>query len=137
MIRNLTTGFISPQYHVIYDTKFETVTGGYEENEAVATHIWETLAQDQRSDVLEEARSEKQPMPKLHKDWLTPEEQGDRDKADFNAEVMRRIHKKELDTDPTISIIPETTPVIDKISEAKEGSDSESERDASPHDHIP
>ena len=44
IIRNLTTGFISPQFHVIHDTEFETVSGGYEENGAVATHIWDSLA---------------------------------------------------------------------------------------------
>ena len=72
MIQNLTTGFISPQYHVIYDTKFETVTGGYRENEVVATHIWETLTQDQRSNTLVEANVEQQHIPNLHRDWLTP-----------------------------------------------------------------
>lgn len=39
LIRNLNTGFISPQFHVIYDHKVETVMGGYEDNDAVADHI--------------------------------------------------------------------------------------------------
>ena len=28
LVRNLHTGFISPQYHVVFDDKFETVFGG-------------------------------------------------------------------------------------------------------------
>ena len=39
LIRNLSTGYISPQYHVIYDNEFQTVMGGFEDNEEVATHI--------------------------------------------------------------------------------------------------
>ena len=58
MIRNLTTSFISPQFHVIYDTKFQTVSGGYEDNKAVASHIWDSLAKDQRVNNLEEAKLE-------------------------------------------------------------------------------
>ena len=47
LIKNLKTGFISPQFHVIYDHKFETVMGGYEENEAVANHVWSDLTADE------------------------------------------------------------------------------------------
>ena len=54
MIRNLSTGFISPQFHVIYDTKYQTVSGGYEDNEAVASHIWDSLPTNQRVNTLEE-----------------------------------------------------------------------------------
>ena len=54
MIRNLSIGFISPQFHVIYDTKYQTVSGGYEDNEAVASHIWDSLATNQRVNTLEE-----------------------------------------------------------------------------------
>ena len=53
------------------------MTGGYEENEAVATHIWVTLAQDQHSNALVEANIEQQHIPNLHRDWSTPEEQGE------------------------------------------------------------
>ena len=74
IIRNLTTGFISPQFHVIYDTKFETVSRGYEDNGAVTTHIWDLLAQDQRTNTLEELTFEQQHLPNLHRYWLSPEE---------------------------------------------------------------
>ena len=68
LIRNLNTGFISPQFHVIYDTQFQTVTGGYEGNDAVANHIWESLGQTERVNVLEEAKREQEPLPNIHAD---------------------------------------------------------------------
>ena len=43
LIINLTTGYISPQFHVVYGCKFQTVVGGYEHNDTIATHIWESL----------------------------------------------------------------------------------------------
>ena len=39
LIRNLTTGFVSTQFHVIYNPKFQIVSGGYEGNNTVADHI--------------------------------------------------------------------------------------------------
>ena len=46
LIRNLNTGCISPQFHVIYDTQFQTVLGEYEGNDAVANHTRDSLAQN-------------------------------------------------------------------------------------------
>lgn len=43
LIRNLHTGFISPQSHIIYDNNFHMVHGGYENNEDVLNHSWEKL----------------------------------------------------------------------------------------------
>ncbi len=77
-MRNLNTGFISPQFHVIYDTQFQTVSGGYEGNDAVADHIWDSLAHTERENVLEEAEREQEPIPMLYTDWLTHEERSDR-----------------------------------------------------------
>ena len=45
LIRNLRTGYVSPQYHVLYDHKYQTVVGGYKNNEAISAHIWDSLAQ--------------------------------------------------------------------------------------------
>ena len=74
-IRNLTSGLISPQLHVIYDIKSQTVSGGYEENDAIVSHRWDLLAHDQRVNTFEEVNLEQQPLPNLHKDWVSPEEQ--------------------------------------------------------------
>ena len=52
LIRNLDTLYISPHFHVVYDNKFETVIGGYDENDSISNHIWESLVQDNSEDVL-------------------------------------------------------------------------------------
>ena len=136
MVRNLTTGFISPQFHVIYDTRFETVSGGYEDNEAVASHIWDMLAQHQRENSLVEANLEQQPLPNLHRDWLSPEEREVREHQDVNAKVMRRLHRRDTNVDPTMEPIPETTPAIEEVTDGTPPSDSDSEED-SPTEHVP
>ena len=46
LIRNLRTGCISPQFHVIYDKNFHKVVGGEEDNEVVVNHIWSNLGGD-------------------------------------------------------------------------------------------
>ena len=46
LIRNLRTGFISSQYHIIYDNSFHTVMGGDEDNDAIVDHIWSNLVAD-------------------------------------------------------------------------------------------
>ena len=61
LIRNLNTGFISPQFHVLYDTRFQTVMGGYENNDAVANHIYDSLWVTERENVLVEAEKEQEP----------------------------------------------------------------------------
>ena len=43
LIHNITSGYISPQFHVVYDCKFQTVMGGYEANGSIVTHIWESM----------------------------------------------------------------------------------------------
>ena len=47
-----------PQFHVVYDNKFETVIGGYDENDSLVTHIWEVLVQTYSEDVLQQATLE-------------------------------------------------------------------------------
>ena len=41
LLRNLRTGYVSPQYHVLYDNYFETVMGGLENNYTITDYIWE------------------------------------------------------------------------------------------------
>ena len=95
-IRNLNTGFISLQFHVIYDPQFQTVTGGYEDNDTVANHIWQTLIKNESENVLIEAEKEQEPLPSLHKNWLTQEELTVREDRSINSEVMRRIQRRDL-----------------------------------------
>ena len=45
LIRNLQTRYISPQFYVVYDNLFQTVMGGYEDNDAISDQIWSSLVQ--------------------------------------------------------------------------------------------
>ena len=56
---------------MIYNLQFQTVTVGYENNDAVANHIWDSLGQNESAHVLVESSKEQEPLPSLHKDWLT------------------------------------------------------------------
>ena len=44
------------------------MSGGYEENDAVANHIWDSLARYEYENVLVEANREREPLPNLHPD---------------------------------------------------------------------
>ena len=54
LIRNLGTGYISPQFRVVYDNKFETVIGGYDENNSLLSHIWDSLVHNNSENVLQQ-----------------------------------------------------------------------------------
>ena len=43
--RNIRTRYVSPRFHVLHDDKFQTVMGGYKNNEAISAHVWDSLAQ--------------------------------------------------------------------------------------------
>ena len=99
LIRNLRTGYVSPQFHVLYDNKFQTVMGGYEHNEAISAHIWDSLAQVDIEYVLDQANEEQEPLPHLNQEWLTSKETSSRQEQHTNDEVMRRVHSKQLVTE--------------------------------------
>ena len=65
---------MSPQFHVVYDNKFETVIGGYDKNNLLSDHIWSSLAMDDTEITLQEEAFEQELLPQLHEDWLTPDE---------------------------------------------------------------
>ena len=52
LIQNIRTGFIFPNFHVVYDNSFQTLMGGFEDNEAVANLIWEVITQDNVDNVV-------------------------------------------------------------------------------------
>ena len=84
------------------------VSGGYEGNDAVANHIWDSLAQNERVNVLVEAEMEQEPLPNIHQDWLTPEERAIRGEQEINSEVMRRIQRRDQATQDTLVTEPPT-----------------------------
>ena len=74
LIRNLRTGYIPPRFHVVYDTLFQTVVGGYKGNNAISDQIWSSLVQTNTANVVEQATFEQEPVPQVNVDWLNPVE---------------------------------------------------------------
>ena len=99
LIHNLSTGYVSSQYHRVYDNDFQTVTRGHEDNEAAVSHIWESLTSE---NVLEQAHAEHHNLPRLHEDWLDTREIATPKDNDINVEVMRRINQKQGNRDASI-----------------------------------
>jgi hypothetical protein len=68
VIRNLRTQSLSPQFHVVYDNWFETVTSS---SDTVEPPGWKDLVVKSRSRV---TFDDDLPTPKLAEEWLSPEE---------------------------------------------------------------
>ena len=89
LTRNLRTGYVSPQYHVLYDNKYETVMRGLEDNDAITDYIWENLVdQAVERSVNTTIHSH---IPTSHQTWISPENQDTQQSKDIDAEVTRRI----------------------------------------------
>ena len=67
LVRNLKTGYLSPQYHVVFDDKFETV---YADDDQPPPE-WDQLCILQRH---ETAFDDQDNPPSLADEWLSPEE---------------------------------------------------------------
>ena len=66
LVRNLTTGYISPQYHLVYDDWFETVYSSLDHEPPE----WNDLCTFQRFETYFDEGS----VPTLRDEWLTPAE---------------------------------------------------------------
>ena len=69
VVRNLTTGFLSPQFHVVFDPWFETVC---ETEEEVLPEEWDVLITNYRHE--NDLDPEDAQSQTLHDDWLSKEE---------------------------------------------------------------
>ena len=80
LIHNLRTGFISPQYHVIYDDLFSSVpnaeSGGLPHTQEFTGDFWRRLIATGLESVLPDDPDD--PVPPLHPDWLTDAERAAR-----------------------------------------------------------
>ena len=90
LIHNLRTGFISPQYHVIYDDLFSSVpnaeSGGLPHAREFTGDFWRRLIETGLESVLPDDDAD--PVPPLHPDWLTDAERAAR-RRDHDA---HRLH---------------------------------------------
>ena len=67
LVRNLNTGFVSAQFHVVYDDFFTTVTSDRDDE---APDTWKILFETSKEMLVEEDDN----PPSLHKSWLEPVE---------------------------------------------------------------
>ena len=111
LVRNLTTGYLSPQYHVVFDDEFEMVYA--DENEPPPS--WEDLCIFHR---FQTEFDEGVSPPSLSDEWLTPDEASQQDAKRRWSELRggkrtyQDIHSKDVYDDlkyqppsPPISII--------------------------------
>ena len=80
LIHNLRTGFISPQYHVIYDDLFSSVpnaeSGGLPHAQEFNGEFWRRLIETGLESILPD--DDVDSVPPLHHDWLTDAERAAR-----------------------------------------------------------
>ena len=80
LIHNLRTGFISPQYHVIYDDLFSSVpnaeSGGLPHAQEFTGEFWRRLIETGLESILPD--DDVDSVPPLHHDWLTDAERAAR-----------------------------------------------------------
>jgi hypothetical protein len=85
-ILNLRTGFVSPQYHCVYDDQFSSVSnagaGEFINDDVLLHQVWDKLIESGYERVLEQEYDERGrllPLPALSDDWLSPAERRIRD----------------------------------------------------------
>ncbi len=71
LIRNLRTGFVTPQYHVVYDEVFSTVAA---DEVVLDDFAWQNLLLTGRDHALQGENLPDDQLPPLHEDWLTDAE---------------------------------------------------------------
>lgn len=116
LIRNLRTGFISTQFHVVYDDFFTTLANNTDDS---TPSTWKNLIRFS-SEVTSEADDT---PPPLHSDWLTDDEQKDRLKQ---SQILRRRRR---------SVIPDDFPRPEGVPVPPDDSDPAPPLDDSPLVH--
>jgi hypothetical protein len=96
-ILNLRTGYVSPQYHVVYDELYSTVgstgIGGEADLLVLRPDQWQELLVSgyERSEILIEAEETGTPLPDLDEGWLSPAEIQERQELRCRRFARRRL----------------------------------------------
>jgi hypothetical protein len=102
-IRNLRTGFVSPQYHVVYDETFMSVASKQVLDDDT---YWNDLFLHHRDHYLEEI-NDPTLIPSLHDSWLTSEEIQHRDQNLALRPHTAPLHRHPLP--PTLDPVPNSS----------------------------
>jgi Reverse transcriptase (RNA-dependent DNA polymerase) len=122
LIRNLRTGNISPQFHVVYDEWFTTVPSDVNEAEIEPPENWHDLLREARELITDEIVED---IPEdVHPDWLSDEELQQRERLVQN----RRQQQINLPEIPPEDVVPDedddqeipVAPVVEDVDEDAE-----------------
>ena len=121
-VRNLKSGSITQQYHVVYDEKFEAVIGlAVEEHEEdlgdYTQKLWEHLFQ---TDYARDFYIEPQfidgelayEVPPLHDEWLSPQEVREKEER-LQDQIRREMQRKQRVDEKWAELLPKT-PTADR-----------------------
>ena len=75
----------------MYNNEFQTVLGGYENNEALCPHIWEILCVNSVENAAVDLTNTDKRVPRIYEDWLTTVEREDSDRQDINSIIQNRV----------------------------------------------
>ena len=112
LIRNLRTNNISPQFHIIYDSHFETVHS----NDATPPAVWDELIVFNRDMANFE---EDQYVPELSDEWLSTEEVVNRARLKNDPKKVRKEGPSDINSEEKLEMIPLENDMV-KSSEPKE-----------------
>ena len=133
LIRNLKTGSISPQFHVVCDDRFTTIPSRLE-NEQIKQDEWVDLLQFSRLRAIDDEENEEVPNGTLNQDWLTDEEREIRLKRMQRRNIPPRvsiIDEEEQLTDDAVDL-PPILPIVDEDDDDGED-EEENEEDEGGH----
>ena len=139
-VRNLSTNFISPQFHVIFDDKFTTIQNDTKLEdtalESIFTELFETCRDYYGEEPLESDSGERlDELPELNDEWLNEAEQREKKsrneekrarQVDLVNEQIAEAEKLNNSYDPVYPILPTDGPSNDPSPDAHAISDDES-----------
>ena len=103
LILNVTTGFMSPQYHVLYDDSFESVPGCDEnQNHDLMNVDWHSLIERQGGSEIDYEIEDVDEVPnEIHDSWLTEREMREK----HNRELLRNQGRNHGHINPNAPIL--------------------------------
>ena len=142
-VRHLNTNFVSPQYHVVYDDKFETIHNGTTISDTGAESIFTDLFEDSRDHYAPTEQNEHGDIvfepPPLQDLWLSESERREK-RVELERRRVREKQRwmtrnrelKELRTSsPSFSPSPSNDPNLPLVSDDDYSSDSSDDDDSS------
>ena len=97
LVLNLSTGRVSPQFHVVYDERFSTVPNTDHGGPANPDHFneveWARLIETGHEHLYNDAESQQEinELPPLHPEWLEPHEVVEREQQRIEREQRQRL----------------------------------------------